>query len=631
MKKYLRLIIAILLLCGLFASICVQAGERINPVFSTNQAPQLIVGDVTGAISACEGMASVSPAVQQFTVSASGLSADVAVTAPGNFEISLAANGTYSNSLMLAQISGLISSVTVYVRSSAQATAGNITGDVTLTSGAVSQTAKVTGHITALPIVNAIADQTKQNGQLTDAVAFSGTANTYTWTNDNPAIGLPASGTGNIDKFTAINTGTIPITAHITVTPVPASYMYATNSALNSIFLINTVTNKVEQTITEETNSNPVQMVFSPDKSLLYVTNQSSGTVSVINTSTNKIIATFPAGFNTTGIAISPDGSRLYVTDFSFSHLNIINTANYAIIKTVDTGINPYSMVISADGKYLYIISGTSNLLQFYNTTGNFFEYGIVTGVGPNSIVISPDNKTLYIANYNSHDIAVVDIASRRVTYKIDVVSAADWVAISPDGSRLYVSNIDEDRVTVINTATRRIITTIDVGDHPVGVTVNSDGSKVYVSNIVSNYISVIDATTNKVTGQIQTRQSGYFMAILSDNACRGQPVTFSITVNPSPVIVPPVEGEAVIIPNSFSPNGDGANDTWVIKNLSTYPHNTVEIFNRYGQRLFLSNGYGVAWDGTVKGEQLPPGTYYYIVNLKNGSKSLSGSVTIIR
>lgn len=65
-------------------------------------------------------------------------------------------------------------------------------------------------------------NQTLCNGASTNAVTFSGSLPNiiYNWTNSNPAIGLPASGTGNIASFTAINTGSTPVTATITVTPV---------------------------------------------------------------------------------------------------------------------------------------------------------------------------------------------------------------------------------------------------------------------------------------------------------------------------------------------------------------------------------------------------------------------------
>lgn len=84
-------------------------------------------------------------------------------------------------------------------------------------------------------------------------------------------------------------------------------------------------------------------------------------------------------------------------------------------------------------------------------------------------------------------------------------------------------------------------------------------------------------------------------------------------------------------IPNIFSPNGDGVHDRWVIDYLNTYPGSTVDIYNRYGQLIFHSDGYAMPWDGTVGGKPVPVGTYYYIVNPKNGRKIMSGYVDVIR
>ncbi|MDF3079193.1 MAG: hypothetical protein K0S09_3082 [Sphingobacteriaceae bacterium] len=85
-------------------------------------------------------------------------------------------------------------------------------------------------------------------------------------------------------------------------------------------------------------------------------------------------------------------------------------------------------------------------------------------------------------------------------------------------------------------------------------------------------------------------------------------------------------------VPNTFTPNNDGVNDTWNIKYLESYPGATVDIFNRYGTKVYTNiTGYSQPWDGTVNGEALPAGTYYYIINPKNGKKIMSGQLTIIR
>ncbi|MBY0482844.1 MAG: gliding motility-associated C-terminal domain-containing protein [Chitinophagaceae bacterium] len=84
------------------------------------------------------------------------------------------------------------------------------------------------------------------------------------------------------------------------------------------------------------------------------------------------------------------------------------------------------------------------------------------------------------------------------------------------------------------------------------------------------------------------------------------------------------------LIPNAFSPNGDGIHDEWRIQYLESYPGATVEVFNRYGQKVFGSVGYDKPWDGKYNGKPLPVGTYYYIINPKNGRQIISGSITII-
>lgn len=88
---------------------------------------------------------------------------------------------------------------------------------------------------------------------------------------------------------------------------------------------------------------------------------------------------------------------------------------------------------------------------------------------------------------------------------------------------------------------------------------------------------------------------------------------------------------KAPVVPNTFTPNNDGVNDTWDIKYLDSYPGCTVEIYNRYGERLFYSVGYPIPWDGKYKGADLPVGVYYYIINPKNGRNVISGSLTVLR
>ena len=82
----------------------------------------------------------------------------------------------------------------------------------------------------------------------------------------------------------------------------------------------------------------------------------------------------------------------------------------------------------------------------------------------------------------------------------------------------------------------------------------------------------------------------------------------------------------------SFSPNGDGVNDVWNIRNSELYPDMKVTIFNRWGAKVYQSKGIYIPWNGTgPAGKLVPPETYYWIIDLgDNSTKTMTGTVTVI-
>ncbi len=79
-----------------------------------------------------------------------------------------------------------------------------------------------------------------------------------------------------------------------------------------------------------------------------------------------------------------------------------------------------------------------------------------------------------------------------------------------------------------------------------------------------------------------------------------------------------------LIIYNGVSPNGDGDNDVWIIFGIEFFPDNEVTIFNRWGDVIANYTHYNnndVSWDATYKGKQVPDGTYYYMLDIKNKKK----------
>ncbi|MDR6941875.1 Ig-like domain-containing protein [Mucilaginibacter pocheonensis] len=110
-----------------------------------------------------------------------------------------------------------------------------------------------------------------------------------------------------------------------------------------------------------------------------------------------------------------------------------------------------------------------------------------------------------------------------------------------------------------------------------------------------------------------------YTLQITDSRGCVSTDKTF-IKVSPQ-----------LIVPNTFTPNGDGSNDFWDIRGLIAYENAVVDIFNRYGQQLFHSIGYSKPWEGTYNGQPVPAGTYYYKINTNVNNQVLSGYVLIIR
>ncbi|SDE48109.1 Calx-beta domain-containing protein [Pedobacter soli] len=82
---------------------------------------------------------------------------------------------------------------------------------------------------------------------------------------------------------------------------------------------------------------------------------------------------------------------------------------------------------------------------------------------------------------------------------------------------------------------------------------------------------------------------------------------------------------------NVLTPNGDGKNDFFVIKNIDMYPNNQVRIFDRAGREVYAKKNYNNEWDGTINGTPLDENTYYYIIELGNGVKAKRGFITIVR
>lgn len=127
-----------------------------------------------------------------------------------------------------------------------------------------------------------------------------------------------------------------------------------------------------------------------------------------------------------------------------------------------------------------------------------------------------------------------------------------------------------------------------------------------------------IDSVINVPSGE-------YSLTIIDGEGCE-ESETMSVTANQSTCLE---------VYSAFSPNGDENNDYWHIGNIELYPDALVEVFNRWGDRVFAgknyTNSWSSAWNGNYEGKPLPSATYYYVITLNNGESPYKGNVTIVR
>ena len=128
--------------------------------------------------------------------------------------------------------------------------------------------------------------------------------------------------------------------------------------------------------------------------------------------------------------------------------------------------------------------------------------------------------------------------------------------------------------------------------------------------------------SNDAVEEDLEKLDGGNYTVTITD--IYGCQITDTFTVNVNDI-------ECIHVYNAFSPNGDGVNDTWEIDNIYLYPDVVVNVFNQWGVKVFESEGYATQWDGTYNDKLLPAATYYYTLNLNNGDKPHTGSITILK
>jgi len=119
-----------------------------------------------------------------------------------------------------------------------------------------------------------------------------------------------------------------------------------------------------------------------------------------------------------------------------------------------------------------------------------------------------------------------------------------------------------------------------------------------------------------------------YYVTITDSHGCE-ETKTYSVSY---------LNDVCLNIPDAFSPNADGVNDTWLIEGIENFENIRIQIFNRWGQLVFEFEGSGISytdtavqWNGTFNDTEITTNSFIYMLDLMNGQETYNGIVTIIK
>ena len=297
------------------------------------------------------------------------------------------------------------------------------------------------------------------------------------------------------------------------------------------------------------------------------------------------------------------------------------NTQNPTIPNATATNSATYSLIVKDGG----CSSNVSTITVIVNNPP-------IVSVSPSTVNVCPGTTISYTASGAS---TYVWTPSAQLS-----ASTGSVVAATPSATTVYsVTGTDANNCSATATATIHVNPVVasiaanpETGDAPLNVqfTNLSSAATTYVWNYGngSNQTthSVADSTTNTTYPNAGT----YTVTMVANNVTNGTTCSATATL-----VVVVTEGYTLIIPNIFTPNGDAINDNFMVKGegVSNF---SMEIYDRWGLKIFSSSSINTVWDGkTAGGKDVPADTYFYLINATSSKTNVSteykGYITLIR
>lgn len=157
------------------------------------------------------------------------------------------------------------------------------------------------------------------------------------------------------------------------------------------------------------------------------------------------------------------------------------------------------------------------------------------------------------------------------------------------------------------------------------------------LSSATISYAQTVGPTTLNTTGNSHTQGDITYEWSVGEMALVETMITTKLSVT-NGLLQPNVSAQvatnaSLVKPNNIlTPNGDGKNDTWIIKDIENYPDNEVMVFDRAGRVVFQTKNYQNTWTGNLSGTTLSEDTYYYVLTIRKDGKAIiiKGFITLI-
>ncbi len=333
--------------------------------------------------------------------------------------------------------------------------------------------------------------------------------------------------------MTRISTTAVSLAFALSVSSAQAGLVrvYVTNSAGDSIHVIDPATHKVVQEIKGIEAAHGIG--FAPDGSKVYVSNESTSTLDVFDRESGALIKQIALSNHPNNIAVTPQGDRVVVAIAREpGAVDIIDTKTLTLKKTLPVHGRLHNIYVTPDGKYAVMGSIPQKLITVVDlaTEESAWELKLDLGIRPMAIEAADDGSTkrLFVQLSDLNGFAVVDFAARKEVARIKLpeppaefetdsersTAPSHGIGVAPDRRTLWVTSIPNNAVYVYSLADLSLIGRVDLpdlklpGHKPLSavanwVTFTPDGKVAYVSNAALRSVTAIDTKAMKVLATV--------------------------------------------------------------------------------------------------------------------------------